>query len=389
MQKKNIVLYMCFVFLTNFTLFASFESVFLGERKAAPLAEIAVLFMAYQLTKLIFEIPTGYIADRFGLKKSAVLGLALILSYYALLLGESKAVPYLVCAYVVKGVGYTLISGSIEALFVNGLDPDTLTRYNGIERLVMYVSIASAAILGGFIISQGLFRYVLVIDMCAVGVTVVITLLMRETRRPDAGERISPKKVWVFLKNTDTCLLPLGMDFATAFCFMEVEDLYSKYLTGFGISTTLIGVFIACQLVAAAVFGTFTYKLTDKVRPERLLAVCPFAFLALMMGVFIDGTPIWLMPVLYTLSQTTFAIYAPVKYTIFQRSIVSEYRATVISVQSQCCAMGGVAAYLLTSLLSRWMTLPHIILVLGAGTLVGYLFLVPKLISRAKEREFI
>ena len=35
MRKRNIVLYMCFVFLTNFTLFASFESVFLGELKGA------------------------------------------------------------------------------------------------------------------------------------------------------------------------------------------------------------------------------------------------------------------------------------------------------------------------------------------------------------------
>ena len=137
MRKRNIVLYMCFVFLTNFTLFASFESVFLGELKGASLAGIAALFLTYQLTKLIFEIPTGYVADRFGLKKSALLGLTLILCYYAMLLLGGNARWFLVCAYVVKGVGYTLISGSIEALFVNGIDPDALTRYNGIERLVM------------------------------------------------------------------------------------------------------------------------------------------------------------------------------------------------------------------------------------------------------------
>ena len=389
MRKKNIVLYMCFVFLTNFTLFASFESVFLGELKAAPLAVIAALFMTYQLTKLVFEIPTGYVADRFGLKKSALLGLALILCYYAMLLFGGSARWFLVCAYVVKGVGYTLISGSIEALFVNGLDPDALTRWNGVERLVMYLSIASAAVLGGFIISRGLFPWVLAIDMCVVGATVVVTLLMDETRDADAGERISPKKVWTFLRGNATCLLPLGMDFATAFCFMEVEELYSKYLTELGVSTLLAGVFIACQLVAAAVCGTFTYRLTEKLRPEKLLAVCPFVYLALMMGVFLGGTPVWLKPVLYTLSQSVFALYAPVKYTIFQRSIVPEYRATIISVQSQSIALGGVASYLLTALLSRWMPLPHILLTLGAVSCVCYLFLVPRLISRAKERQFI
>lgn len=389
MRKRNIVLYMCFVFLTNFTLFASFESVFLGELKGASLAGIAALFLTYQLTKLIFEIPTGYVADRFGLKKSALLGLTLILCYYAMLLLGGNARWFLVCAYVVKGVGYTLISGSIEALFVNGLDPDALTRYNGIERLVTYVSIASAAVLAGVIISRNLFRCVLVIDMITLGVTVIVTLQMREERAPDAGGRISPKKVWDFMRGSDTCLLPLGMDFATAFCFMEVEELYSKYLTELGVSTALIGVFIACQLVAAAVFGTFTYKLTEKVKPERLLAVCPFLLLALMMGVFLDGTPVWLKPILYTLSQTTFAVYAPVKYTIFQRSIVPEYRATIISVQSQCIALGGVASYLLTALLSRSMTLPHILLILGAVSGICYLLLVPRLISRAKARQFI
>ncbi|MGI5978300.1 MAG: MFS transporter [Oscillospiraceae bacterium] len=389
MQRKNIVLYMCFVFLTNFTLFASFESVFLGELKALPLAGIAALFMTYQLTKLIFEIPTGYVADRFGLKKSALLGLVLILCYYAMLLFGGSEKWYLICAYVVKGVGYTLISGSIEALFVNGLEPDTLTRYNGIERLVMYVSIASAAVLAGCIIAKDLFKRVLLIDMCTICVTLVVTLMMRETRGPEAGERISPKKVWDFLRSTDTCLLPLGMDFATAFCFMEVEELYSKYLTELGVGTALIGVFIACQLVAAAACGSFTYKLTEKIRPEKLVAVCPFLFLALMMCVFLSATPVWLKPVLYTLSQATFALYAPIKYTIFQRSIVPEYRATVISVQSQCIALGGVASYLLTALLSHWLALGHILLLLGAGTCLCFLSLVPKLVSRAKLRQLI
>lgn len=82
-EKKIFILYMSFVFLSNFSLLARFLSAFLTHIEFN-LFTISTLYLVFQITKFIFEIPTGYISDRYGRKISAELGIVLFIISYVL-----------------------------------------------------------------------------------------------------------------------------------------------------------------------------------------------------------------------------------------------------------------------------------------------------------------
>lgn len=64
MNNRTILLYMTFVFLSNFSTILYFLTVYL-EFVGFSMVAISSMMIAYQVSKFILEVPTGYIADRF------------------------------------------------------------------------------------------------------------------------------------------------------------------------------------------------------------------------------------------------------------------------------------------------------------------------------------
>lgn len=85
MKNRTILLYMMFVFLSNFSTILYFLTVYL-EFVGLSMVAISSMMIAYQMSKFILEVPTGYIADRFGRKTSGLVGVVGMLGYYAALL---------------------------------------------------------------------------------------------------------------------------------------------------------------------------------------------------------------------------------------------------------------------------------------------------------------
>lgn len=65
MKNRTVLLYMTFVFLSNFSTILYFLTVYL-EFVGFSMVAISSMMIAYQVSKFILEVPTGYIADRFG-----------------------------------------------------------------------------------------------------------------------------------------------------------------------------------------------------------------------------------------------------------------------------------------------------------------------------------
>lgn len=372
MKNRTVLLYMTFVFLSNFSTILYFLTVYL-EFVGFSMVAISSMMIAYQVSKFILEVPTGYIADRFGRKTSGLVGVVGMLGYYAVLL-LVRSPLLLIGAFALKGFAVACVSGSIEAIYIDSVSQDQLVRLNVVERFVFYASYAISACVGGFISSVGAYLIGLSADIIAMVLTLVVVVCIPEMRRGDTAatpERgISPKMIGAAIGNS-ILRSAFIMDCSQAFAFVALEDFFSLLLAGRGMSAVASGVTIAIQLLASASIGFIVPSVIARVDKGRFARICGIMHLALTALFLIPLTPANLLPVFYVLQEVAYSLFAPIKYSIFQNAADSSMRCSLISVQSQMVAVGAILFYLFNAALSSVAGIRIVLLVaLGISSLV-------------------
>ena len=371
MKNRTVLLYMTFVFLSNFSTILYFLTVYL-EFVGFSIVAISSMMIAYQVSKFILEVPTGYIADRFGRKASGLVGVVGMLGYYAALL-LVRSPLLLIGAFALKGFAVACLSGSIEAIYIDSVSQDQLVRLNVVERFVFYASYAISACVGGFISSVGAYLIGLSADIIAMVLTLVVVVCIPEMRRggtagaPERG--ISPKMIGAAIACNGILRSAFIMDCSQA--FVALEDFFSLLLAGRGMNSVASGVTIAVQLLASASMGLIVPSVIAHVDKGRFARICGIIRLVLTALFLIPLTPANLLPVFYVLQTVAYSLFAPIKYSVFQNAADSSMRCSLISVQSQMVAVGAVLFYLLNSVLSSVAGIRVVLLVaLGISSLV-------------------
>lgn len=350
-EKKIVILYLIFVFFSSFSLLEQFLSSFLTYLKL-DLLTISSLYLTFQITKFIFEVPTGYIADKYGRKLSAILGMVLLLISYLIFVSYESHLFYI--SFFMKGVALTLLSGSIESIYIENIESNNLVKYNILERLVFYSSLSLAALIGGYIINTFSYKNIIFLDILVSLIVILVILLFKEDKKKSkvVKNNISAKECLGFILNNNVLLYLLIIDFSNAFSFVAIENLYPAYLEKIGIEISLIGVFISIQLFFSALIGVFVPKLRVYISDKFLLYFLPFIRVLILFPIYLFNIPIFLIPILFTLQFIVFVLYAPIKYSLFQNNISNKYRATLISLSSQFIAFGAIGFYSFSSILS-------------------------------------
>ena len=363
---------MAFVFLSNFSTILYFLTVYL-EFVGFSMVAISGMMIAYQVSKFILEVPTGYIADRFGRKASGLVGIMGMLVYYAALL-LVRSPLLLIGAFALKGFAVACVSGSIEAIYIDSVSQEQLVRLNVVERFVFYASYALSACVGGFISSVGAYYVGLSIDIIAMLLTLVVVAYIPEGRRGDTtvtpGRRINPKMIRAAIAGNSILRSAFIMDCSQAFAFVALEDFFSLLLAGRGMNAVASGVTIAVQLLVSASIGFIVPSVIAHVDKGRFARICGIVRLFLTALFLIPLTPVYLLPVFYVLQTVAYALLAPIKYSVFQNAADSSMRCSLISVQSQMVAVGAVLFYLFNAVLSSAVGIQVVLLVaLGISSL--------------------
>lgn len=377
MKNRTVLLYMTFVFLSNFSTILYFLTVYL-EFVGFSMVAISSMMIAYQVSKFILEVPTGYIADRFGRKTSGLVGVVGMLGYYAALL-LVRSPLLLIGAFALKGFAVACLSGSIEAIYIDSVSQDQLVRLNVVEnvveRFVFYASYALSACVGGFISSAGAYLIGLSVDIITMVLTLVVVVCIPEARREGAavtpGHGMSPKMIGAAIAGNGILRSAFIMDCSQAFAFVALEDFFSLLLAGRGMNAVASGVTIAVQLLASASIGFIVPSVIARVDKGRFTRICGIIRLVLTALFLIPLTPANLLPVFYVLQTVAYSLFAPIKYSIFQNAADSSMRCSLISVQSQMVAVGAILFYLFNAALSSIADIRVILLVaLGISSLV-------------------
>ena len=124
------------------------------------LTEIMFLQALYSFSLALFEIPSGYIADIFGRKKSIVISTILSFSGYLLFCFYDSFQTFCI-AEILIGIGASMISGSDSALLYDTLietkSKKNYTKIEGRNYAIGNFSEATAAILGGFLAVSSIY----------------------------------------------------------------------------------------------------------------------------------------------------------------------------------------------------------------------------------------
>ena len=386
MKNRMVLLYMTFVFLSNFSTILYFLTVYL-EFVGFSMVAVSSMMVAYQVSKFILEIPTGYIADRFGRKASGLVGVVGMLGYYtALLLIRSPLL--LIGAFALKGFAVACVSGSIEAIYIDSVSQEQLVRLNVVERFVFYASYALSACVGGFISSVSAYYVGLSADIFAMVLTLAVVACIPEERREDTAttsERgISPRMIGVAISSNSILRSAFVMDCSQAFAFVGLEDFFSLLLADRGMNAVASGVTIAVQLLVSASIGFIVPSVIARVDKGRFARICGIVRLVLTALFLIPFTPAYLLPVFYVLQTAAYSLFAPIKYSVFQNNADSSMRCSLISVQSQMVAVGAVLFYLLNAVLSSIAGI-RVVLLVALG--ISSLAYVPALFRLTSQRS--
>lgn len=162
------------------------------QHRDVPVALVAAILAAGELAIVLLEVPTGWLADRFGHRRSLILG-SVIQTMAMLLCWRAEGVSGLVAASVCVALGDTFRSGADQALLYRSCAAaGQVERFQRIESQTSsleLIGLIAMMVAGGVLVETVGFAAAWIAETVLASSGVVIALLMAEP--PDDAPRDS------------------------------------------------------------------------------------------------------------------------------------------------------------------------------------------------------
>lgn len=315
----------------------------------------------YTLGMVLFEIPTGVVADLRGRRFSFVLGTAMLLAstLLYLLMWELRAPMWgWALSSLLIGFGFTFFSGATEAWLVDALQANgytgTLERVFGRAQVVGGVAMLAGSTLGGLVAQLSNLGVPYLVRAGLLGVTMAVALwFMRDegftplVRRPLAAVReVLAGAVDGGLRNPPVRWLMLAAPFTAGtgvYVFYALQPLLLELYgdpNAYGIAGLATALVAASQILGGLLVrrvGQLFHRRTDALLLAGVLNVGLLALVGFA-GSF------WLVLVAVAAWSMATALTVPVRQSFINAAIPSAQRATVLSFDSLMGSAGGVVA---------------------------------------------
>jgi MFS family permease len=311
---------------------------------------------------VIFEVPTGVLADMWGRRVSYLLGAATLLLSTLLYLGMWKAQAPIwgwAIASILIGLGFTFFSGATEAWLVDALAftgfKESLESVMARGQIVSGAAMLTGSVAGGFIAQVTDLGVPYLIRSALLGLTLVAAFfLMKDLGfSPERGksplEEIrsvvrtsldngwrNPPVRWLML----AALCAGGVDI---FAFYALQP-YLLELYGdskaFGVAGLAAAIVAGTEMLAGLLLPGVRRWFSRRTHALILASSIGIACLALM-GL---TSSFWAAITLLVVWGLTFSVSVPIRQAYLNGIISSQQRATVLSFDNLMGSAGGVAA---------------------------------------------
>jgi len=317
------------------------------EKQMSP-ALVAATMAAGDLLLMGLEVPTGWFADKFGNRRSLILG-SLIQVAGMICCWLANGIPGLVLACLLVSVGDAFRSGADQALLYRTcVELNREGEFQKIEarsRAVHVIALAALIVAGGAIVSKWGFAAGWIAEtlLCATGGLIAYAMVeppehagADEDDAPSSGMRIP----W---RLAAAVILPLALLDA-----MTSAGSFIMQTTG-GSGPSEVTVIVALITLADAAGSTVAMRLPAAgLRTQAAIAACG----AILAGVALT-IPALLIPITIALSFAT-GVSHPMRATAIQRLASDGMRACAASVANACdMALSTLILLLTGSLIAR------------------------------------
>ncbi|MDA3839266.1 MAG: MFS transporter [Candidatus Delongbacteria bacterium] len=295
------------------------------------------LFMIQAVSSImiaVFEIPTGYISDKFGRKKSLFYGLIISLLGF-IIIGTSFGFTGFLIGEMFLGLGVTFISGSDSAILYETFKELNRTEdYGKAEakfQSLHHLGEFAGVVIGGFIAAYS-FRATYSFRSLFILIAIIAAYKLIEPTQAENTSEDKPKIWSSALTHTKNLWYIFGIS-AFIFAFMIIGFWYVQpILKKEAIPIIAFGVVFAVFKLVAFISARYSASITNKIKISGSIALMIFLIALGYTGIcFFEGYIRLLFIIPFYIVG---GLYMPIMNSALNQRIDSKSRATVLSINN-------------------------------------------------------
>ncbi|WP_173917556.1 MFS transporter [Halobacillus sp. Marseille-Q1614] len=337
--KTNIYMLYLYIFFAQLFFDRALWVIYLGD-KGMTYGQIGLLEAFLHLAIVLFEVPTGMIADLYGRKISLVIGNIFSL-LYGLFMLISGTFSMFTLAFLSMGLMVTFHSGAEQAFAYDTLKNENqeknYTRVMGSMTALALLSLSLAKFLGGFMAD---ISWELVYgSMIFTHILAIIPLFFMKEPERDKTEDIGGRwynqwghqfklgfNVW---KNNPVIHQPVVL-FILASAVMVIIVFYGQeYFIQLGYSPVVVGAVFTVEGLLGVVMAKVAYKVEERFKFFNILYYGLGLFI-LFFGLFIFASD-WAILLSFLFLAQLFSLFEPIFSSFVQNLLTSNVRSTFFS----------------------------------------------------------
>ncbi len=300
--------------------------------------DIFVLKSIYSVAIVSMEIPSGWMADVWGRKKTLLLG-SILGSAGFLMYSFSYGFWAFVVAEIILGIGHSFVSGADSALLYDSLKasgkPDQYVKQEGRITSVGNFAEAIAGIVGGFLAAISLrtpFYFQFVVATLAIPAALTLIEPKINTSKHIHSVKKLVQNIRSMLISNHNLRISILLSAVTGTATLTFAWLVQPYFKAIGLSVELFGIFWTALNLTVGVSSVLAHSIEKGLGKKFTLLVI---IILLAIGYFLSGLyiTIWGLAFLF-LFYFIRGIATPVLKNYINEYTESEVRATMLSVRN-------------------------------------------------------
>lgn len=356
--KRNIKISYLYSFLLQLNITSAIWVLYLAF-KGMSLVQIGLLESIYHITGLIFELPTGAIADVYGKKFSVILGRVISVISCVLMITSNSFTGF-AFAFILSSASMNLDSGASEALIFDSLkelgEEDKYKIIWGNLAFIMSIAQGTAVLLGG-ILADIRFLYAYILGTIIQAAALLSSLGFTEPPAARDNKEAVGNRVLYQLTTSIKVLKERRSVFYLILFSALVGSLqttvffYSqKYFSDMNYTKTSIAVICSLGSLIDAVSSKYAYKFEKIFKLKgTLISIASVNILALTGLAFIKNLSI----MFFLLTSVTGGLAFTIFSDYINKRIPSEHRATILSIDSLSFSLFMICVFPLFGLMAE------------------------------------